>query len=105
MTQENETNSTPWWYKEAEPGSAQEAWETRSGLPEYHHSEGWNTMPPIYEWGWNDGRKPLIELLNECLPHIEETCELDPVGGPEDNCGVNRAIALRNAIYAVLPND
>lgn len=96
--------SAPWWYEAAVAGSAQEVWEARYGLPKYHHSEGWSVMPPTYEWGWDDGRKALIELLRECLPHIEEICEAEPVGGPDDGCGVNRAMVLRDAIYAILSN-
>lgn len=44
------------------------------------------------------------QLLRECLPYLEAACEADAVGGDGDNCGVNRAEALRDEIYSILYN-
>lgn len=42
------------------------------------------------------------DLLREALPFVEMACEAGPAGSGEDNCGVKRSEALRDAIYAEL---
>ena len=63
-----------------------------------------------YRLNYSNARKlkddlaPVAAALRECLPHIEEVCEADAVGGPGDPCSVNRAMILRDQIYSILAN-
>ena len=43
-------------------------------------------------------RDSALSLMADLLPMLDYVCEADPVGDPDDPCGVNRASALRSVI-------